>query len=88
MANFRACCRADCAPNLDYFHHRSANHVDFFCAGYGMYWEVFRDKAPDMQVVAKVGGGNWLFSPRMFDLFRAKRSKQRLRSGDMAGALK
>ena len=57
-------------PNLDYFHHRSADEVDFFCAGYGMYWEVFRDKVPDMQVVAKVGDRDWLFSATMFNRFR------------------
>lgn len=57
-------------PNLDYFHHRSANHVDFFCAGYGMYWEPFRENVPDMQAVARVGERDWLFSPKMFDALR------------------
>src|SRR5258705_4272219 len=60
----------DIVPNLDYFHHRSASHVDFFCSGYGMFWEIFRDKVPDMQVVARVGNRDWLFSAQMFDLFR------------------
>lgn len=57
-------------PNLDYFHHRSANHVDFFCAGYGMFWEIFRNSVPDMEVVARVGDNDWVFSAKMFDLFR------------------
>jgi hypothetical protein len=58
-------------PNLDYFHHRSANHVDFFCAGYGMYWEIFRSSVPDMEVVvARVGDNPWLFSAMLFDQFR------------------
>ena len=70
-------------PNLDYFHHRSANHVDFFCAGYGMYWEVFRESVPDMQVVAKVSGRDWLFSAKMFD-FSVKRSNWRRRIGATA----
>lgn len=57
-------------PNLDYFHHRSANYVDFFCPGYGMYWEVFWSSVPDMEVVARVGDDNWLFSAKMFNRFR------------------
>ncbi len=60
----------DIVPNLDYFHHRSANHIDFFCSGYGMFWEMFRDSVPDMEVVYRVGERNWLFSARMFDIFR------------------
>ena len=24
-------------PSLGYFHHRSGNHIDFFCAGYSRY---------------------------------------------------
>lgn len=26
--------RDEIVPSLDYFHHRSGNHIDFFCAGY------------------------------------------------------
>ncbi|OHB79849.1 MAG: hypothetical protein A2Z25_03655 [Planctomycetes bacterium RBG_16_55_9] len=29
--------RDEIVPSLDYFHHRSGNHIDFFCAGYNRY---------------------------------------------------
>jgi hypothetical protein len=56
-------------PHLDYFHHRSANHVDFFCGGYGGYWEG-RDEFPDQQVVGRGQHTNWLFSATKFNSFR------------------
>jgi hypothetical protein len=55
-------------PNLAYFHRRSADHADFFCGGYGMFWP--NGMPPDKQVVAKVGKVEWLFSEEMFDHFR------------------
>lgn len=51
-------------PSLDYFHHRSGNHIDFFCAGYSRYGftpgerPVTRDDPP------------WMFSTEAFDRFR------------------
>jgi hypothetical protein len=51
-------------PSLDYFHHRSGNHIDFFCAGYSRYGftpgeqPVTRDDPP------------WKFSTEAFDRFR------------------
>ncbi len=50
-------------PSLDYFHHRSGNHIDFFCAGYSRYGftpgqrPVTRDDPP------------WMFSTEVFDRF-------------------
>lgn len=29
--------RDEIVSSLDYFHHRSGNHIDFFCAGYSRY---------------------------------------------------
>ena len=31
--------RDEIAPGLDYFHHRSGECIDFFCAGYGKFWQ-------------------------------------------------
>jgi hypothetical protein len=56
--------KEEIVPSLDYFHHRSGNHIDFFCAGYGRYDSiqggkpVTRDDQP------------WLFSLELYDLFR------------------
>ena len=57
-------------PNLDYFHHRSGNNIDFFCAGYGMYWENWKDIFPDQQVVGRGQYRNWLYSTEKFNNFR------------------
>ena len=60
--------KREIVPNLDYFHHRSANTVHFFCAGYGAYW---RPKDyPDSQVATSVGGTTWHFSNSCFDRLR------------------
>jgi hypothetical protein len=51
-------------PSLDYFHHRSGNHIDFFCAGYSRYGftpgrrPVTNDEPP------------WMFSLELYDRFR------------------
>ena len=51
-------------PSLDYFHHRSGNHIDFFCAGYSRYGftpggrPVTGDDPP------------WMFSLEIYDRFR------------------
>jgi hypothetical protein len=57
-------------PHLDYFHHRSGLHVDFFCGGYGGYWEGSIREIPDQQVVGPGRYANWLFSALKFDAFR------------------
>ena len=57
-------------PNLDYYHHRSGKNIDFFCAGYGMYWESFRNEIPDQITVTTGRDINWLYSNEKFNLFR------------------
>jgi hypothetical protein len=62
---------AEVIPNLDYYHHRSGDNIDFFCAGYGMYWENWKDEIPDQKIVGR--GQNredWLFSNAKFNDFR------------------
>ena len=54
-------------PNLNYYHHRSADFVDFFCAGYGAYWY---PPTEDQQVVAKVDNTEWLYSDAIFNGLR------------------
>jgi hypothetical protein len=57
-------------PGLDYFHHRSAFFVDFFCPGYGAQWPTaeYKDGTP----VATVSGVSWLFSAEQFNRSRAE----------------
>ncbi len=57
-------------PNLEYFHHRSGKNIDFFCAGYGKYWEGFINEIPDQTPVTFDSRINWLFSNQKFDEFR------------------
>src|SRR5215813_5437070 len=58
--------------NLDYFHRRSANHVDFFCAGYGRYWGPF---GPEDTIEVSADEAPWLFSAEFFEDFRSELSK-------------
>lgn len=62
--------RDEILPSLDYFHHRSANEIDFFCAGYGAYWEKRQEMFPDQLVVNSGTYHNWLFSAQWFNKFR------------------
>jgi len=56
--------RDEIVPSLDYFHHRSGNNIDFFCAGYSRFGftsgerPVTQDDPP------------WMFSIEAFDSFR------------------
>lgn len=56
--------RDEIVPSLDYFHHRSGDKIDFFCAGYSRYGftpgehPVTHDDPP------------WMFSAEVFDRFR------------------
>lgn len=52
--------KSDVNQHLDYFHHRSGNHFDLFCAGYRI--------AP----VGDDGPGSWQFSAQSFDQMRRK----------------
>jgi hypothetical protein len=51
--------KSDVNPHLDYFHHRSGNHFDLFCAGYRI--------GPLAN-----GPGSWQFSSQSFDEMRRK----------------
>lgn len=56
--------RDEIIPSLDYFHHRSGNQIDFFCAGYSRYGftpgerPVTNDDPP------------WMFSPEAYHRFQ------------------
>jgi hypothetical protein len=49
-------------PSLNYYHHRSGDHIDFFCAGYGI------DEGDDYRPV----GNNWKYNACKFNDFRKK----------------
>lgn len=49
---------------LPFFHVRSGEEVNFFCAGYGAYWPP--EHHADQKAVACIGGVNWLFSNEAF----------------------
>lgn len=53
-------------PNLEYFHVRSSDYVDFFCAGYGP--EDSRD--PNRHNQIRVGGVGWRFDADRFNAVR------------------
>ena len=50
-------------PNLDHFHYRSGEHIDFFCAGYGA--DDPRD--PDRGSQISVGDVGWKFNDNRFN---------------------
>jgi hypothetical protein len=50
-------------PNLDYFHVRSGQHIDFFCAGYGA--DDLKD--PDRESQITVGNVGWQFNVKRFN---------------------
>jgi len=56
-------------PRLQYFHHRSGNNIDFFCAGYGAYLPP--QEYPDMIEVIEAGSRrrrdtSWAYSNTVF----------------------
>ena len=51
-------------PHIDYWHHRSDYHTDFFCPGY-----LRDDSGQSGEVVANVGGAKWCFSNQGFVTF-------------------
>jgi len=58
--------REEIVPNLTYFHHRSGDKIDFFCAGYGRYWYPQQE---DQEAVTE-DDKPWLFSLSLFGRFR------------------
>lgn len=63
--------RDEVVPHLDYFHHRSALFVDFFCVGYGAHWPASHMPG-EARIVAEVDGTQWVFSPQHFNATRAQ----------------
>lgn len=61
---------SEIVPHLDYFHHRSANHVHFFCGGYGAYWPPGKFK--DQNAVILMNGTDWFFSAEQFNQLRSE----------------
>ncbi|MBN1787563.1 MAG: hypothetical protein JW806_04130 [Sedimentisphaerales bacterium] len=60
-------CNSEILPNLEYFHHRSAEHINFFCAGYSRNPdEEFNDWEPLTTSIE----GIWYYSPTSFNRFR------------------
>jgi len=59
-------------PSIEYYHHRSGDRIDFFCSGYGAYWEGLREEFPDQVIVAPGKDPDWLFSAQKFNAFRAE----------------
>lgn len=56
--------RKEIVPGLNYFHHRSGNNIDFFCAGYSRY-----GFTPGQRPVTN-DDPPWMFSTEAFDRFR------------------
>lgn len=56
--------KAEILGHLPFFHVRSGEAIDFFCAGYGAYWPP--EHHTDKEVVARINGDEWLFSNDAF----------------------
>ena len=50
--------------SLHYFHHLTANNINFYLPGYGAYWNY--DDYPDMNNVVRINGVDWSFSYKAF----------------------
>ena len=57
-------CQNEILGSLSYLHHRSKEHIDIFCCGYGAYWP--ENKYPDLQMVTKIDGVDWSYSDNSF----------------------
>jgi len=58
--------RDEIVPSLDYFHHRSGNNIDIFCAGYRRYGYA---PQPDERPVTR-DDPPWFFSIAQYERFR------------------
>ena len=56
--------RDDILPHLDFWNHRSADFIDFFCVGYLPRW--FADSTANLPPVVTVGNGEWAFARSAF----------------------
>lgn len=50
-------------PHLDFWHYRSDFYTEFFCVG---YTDEIPKEDPKAEVVIRVGGNDWYFSPHAF----------------------
>ena len=56
--------RDEILPHLNYWNHRSADYVDFFCVGYLPRW--YADSTAGLPPVVTVGNGEWAFAQSAF----------------------
>jgi hypothetical protein len=64
--------KEEIVPNLDHFHYRSGEHIDFFCAGYGAD---DRDD-PDRKSQIEVGDVGWRFNSNRFNAICVELEKE------------
>jgi hypothetical protein len=57
--------KSEIIGHLPFFHVRSGEAIDFFCAGYGAYWPP--EDHVDREVITKIEGKDWLFSNEAFN---------------------
>ncbi|MDO6650732.1 hypothetical protein Q4540_19810 [Pseudoalteromonas carrageenovora] len=57
-------CKDEILESLSYFHHRSKEHIDIFCCGYGAYWP--ENKYLDLKTVTRIDGVEWSYSDHSF----------------------
>jgi hypothetical protein len=57
-------CKKEILASLSYLHHRSKEHINIFCCGYGAYWP--EHKYPDLNVVTNISGTDWCYSDNAF----------------------
>ncbi|AKF24901.1 hypothetical protein YH65_05480 [Sulfurovum lithotrophicum] len=53
-------CKNEILDNLNFFHHSSADAIDFYCCGYGANWP--EQEYLDQKVVTKINGTDWQYS--------------------------
>ena len=56
--------RDEILPSLDFWNHRSADYIDFFCVGYLPRWVA--DSTAGLPPVVTVGNGDWAFARDAF----------------------
>jgi len=57
-------CKREILNSMNYFHHRSKEHINIFCCGHGAYWP--KGKYPDLQSVTEIDGVQWSYSDKSF----------------------
>lgn len=75
--------RTEIAPHLNYLHHASGKHIDFFCAGYGAFWPQDTPPYKDARVIREINqpgwpSNGWLYSDQAFvNLYRSFESQSK-----------